>query len=146
MFICIDPAAPDPGTSSSLEPSNLGRIILDYQELLIGVNKVSLSWLYFPENGSQCAESSIYNFRICTRTGSGDLQHLYSIDLTDDSITISSSLLYSQDDDTLIYIKVSVLARRDSREACATTEYLHTLSGLGKLHVHIHRLLGAFHL
>ena len=90
-----------------------------------------ISWLYYPENGSPCAESRDYELDLYSRMpSSGDMQFLERVYLMVDSIRINSSLLYSQDDDTLLYFKVSVLTN-DSNEACATTEYLHTFSDLG---------------
>ena len=131
MYTCIDTNDPDPGTPSSLEPSHQGRIILNYQDVRIGVNETFISWLYNPDNDSPCAESRYYKMDLYNRT---DLQYLNinSTELINDSITITSSSLHSQlqDDNTLIYFNVSVLAS-NSGETCATTEYLQTFSDLG---------------
>ena len=135
FLIYIDATAPDPGTSSSLEPSNRGRIIVNYQDMNIGVNETFLNWFYLPDYASPCAESRYYELGLYSRTGSGDLQSIdESIDsmIQEESITIDSTNLYSSNDDTLIYFNVSALATNSS-ESCATTEYLQTISGLGKI-------------
>ena len=133
MFIYnyIDTTEPDPGTSSSLEPSNLGEIILNYQDMFIGVNETFISWFYVPNYASPCVESQYYEFSLYRRSGSGDMQYLNSTYTVNKNITINSSHLYSQDDDTLIYFTVSALA--NPNVICTTTEYYQTISGLGML-------------
>ena len=96
----------------------------------IGVNETFISWFYDPDYDSPCAESRYYRMDLYNRTGSGDIRYLNSTYSVNESVTINSSLLYSQNEDTLIYFNVSALAN-DSNITCATTEYLQTLSGLG---------------
>ena len=106
---------------------------MNHQDIHIGANETFISWSYDPDNDSPCAESRYYEFGRYSRTGSGDILYIESIDSMKENITIDSSLLYSSND-ALIYFNVSVLAR-DSGEACATTEYLQTFSVLG---IYIH--------
>ena len=127
VYLYVDPIIPDLGTYS-LEPSYLGRIILNHQDIYIGANETFLSWSYNPDSDSPCAVSRFYKLGLYSRTGSGDVQFLESMDSMKENITINSSLLYSSNSNTLIYFNVSA---NGSGEACTTTEYLQTFSGLG---------------
>ena len=127
-----DADEPDTNTSSSLEPSHLGRIVINSQDTNIDVNGATISWLYYPEPDSPCAESnySYYEVGLYSRTGSGDLQYLNSLDSMEESITITSNLI-SPNNETTIYFNVSVFSPSIGPEPCATTEYLQTFSGKG---------------
>ena len=130
-FYNTDADEPDPGTSSSLEPSNLGRITIDYQNTCFGVNETTISWLYYPVHDSPCAESHYYELDLYSITGSGDLQLIDGLDSIEESIVINSSNLISTNNE-MIYFKVSVLSQNNDSRSCGTTEYLQEIfSGKG---------------
>ena len=132
----IDADTPDTNTSSSLEPSHLGRIIINYHDTNIDVDKTTISWLYYPVHNSPCAKSNYYELGLYSRTGSGDLQYLNSLDSMEESITFDCPNLISPNNETMIYFNITVLS--NNNDSCATTEYLQTLSGQGNHNKHRH--------
>lgn len=124
---CLDVAITSPGQGTSvpvLEPSLNGRLLLDYQELELEFENITLKWQYYPDPSVPCVgikyTVEVYTYsNIMDVLTEGDLQPVYYFDSHEENITLPSDLLMN-------YFRISAL--NASNYYCARMEHLTSLS------------------
>ena len=132
VVIIFAAAGTIPGTPEELlEPSLQGRLLINYQNLVIGPGTTTLSLQYYPDPTAPCVwtryRAELYSGDDIMSAGSkNDLQPVDSWESSAQSLSLQSQLLSNGDN----YIRISALDRDSA--LCTRTDYFTTLLDNGK--------------
>ena len=134
----MDPEGP-PDDPNLLQSSLLGRLVLHYQKLQLGLEETTLSWLYTARSSSSC---NAFSFRVNVYTreeifeaeSQNSLREIQFHETTARGITIPSHFFKNQAN-IAHFFRVSALQNGSASSiACADAAYFNNFTG--KFHIH----------
>lgn len=107
----------------------MGTVSVDYQQLLIGPNTVTLSWLYNTTGSCVAAKFRVDVYEHSDMINAESLTPFVSFESSTNSIIIESRFL--KDGSNLNYFRISVI---NSRNVDCSTSVFHSLSFEGQFY------------